>query len=195
MASERQIAANRANGGRSRGPKTRAGKERSRTNAYRHGLAAVFNREALAEIEELARQLAGEGADPIILQHARHAAHAVFILDRIKLLRIAWVQRTYELGTVEFPPRSVLRREFLAWLNQDQQGPPRPLMRLPSQTMPPPGPERLAEAIRRALSELAKLDRYEAKAAARRNRAFRALARLHSKERKTQTAQNEPNFL
>jgi hypothetical protein len=41
--------------------------------------------------------------------------------------------------------------------------------------MPPPGPERLAEAIRRALSELVKLDRYEVRAVARRNRAFRAL--------------------
>jgi hypothetical protein len=149
----------------------------------------VFHREALAEIEELARQLAEESADPIILQHARQAAHAVFILDRIKLLRIAWIQRTYELGTVEFPPRSVLRREFFEWLNQE--GTRKQLMRLPPATMPPPGPERLPEAIRRALSELAKLDRYEARAAARCNRAFRALARLHSKKRKTQIARNE----
>jgi hypothetical protein len=191
MASARQIEANRRNARKSTGPKTRAGRQRTRTNAYRHGLAAVFNREALAEIEELARQLAGEAVDPIILQHARDAAHAVFMLARIKLLRIAWVQRTYELGCVEFPPKSVLRREFLAWV--EQEGPPRPLMRLPPETMPPPGPERLTEAIRRALSELARLERFEARAAARRNRAFRALVRIH--QGKTPIAQNEPNFL
>jgi hypothetical protein len=191
VASERQIEATRLNARKSTGPKTRAGRQRTRTNAYHHGLAAVFNREALHEIEELARELAGEGADPIVLQHARQAAHAESILARIKLLRIAWIQRTYELGTVEFPRRSVSRK-FFEWCRGDRT---RPMMLLPSDTMPPPGPERLADAIRRALPELAKLDRYEARAAARRNRAFRALAILHPKTGKTQSARNEPNFL
>ena len=104
MASERQVTANRINARKSTGPKTRAGRQRIRTNAYRHGLAAVFNRESRAEIEIIARQLAGDTTNPIIRQHARDAAHAVFVLARIKVLRIAWVQRTYELGTVEFPP-------------------------------------------------------------------------------------------
>jgi hypothetical protein len=38
-------------------------------------------------------------------------------LARIKVLRIAWVQRTYELGTVEFPPASVIRKSFFAFLD------------------------------------------------------------------------------
>lgn len=38
MASEKQIAANRANAKRSTGPRTTAGKRRSSKNAYRHGL-------------------------------------------------------------------------------------------------------------------------------------------------------------
>src|ERR1700722_3566152 len=40
MATERQIAANRANAKRSTGPKTAAGKQRSSRNAFRHGLSA-----------------------------------------------------------------------------------------------------------------------------------------------------------
>jgi len=39
MATEKQIAANRANAKRSTGPKTAAGKLKSSRNAYRHGLS------------------------------------------------------------------------------------------------------------------------------------------------------------
>jgi hypothetical protein len=39
MATERQIAANRANSKKSTGPKTTAGKRRSSRNAFRHGLS------------------------------------------------------------------------------------------------------------------------------------------------------------
>ncbi len=39
-------------------------------------------------------------------------------------------------------------------------------------TMPSQEPERTAEAVRRALPELAKLDRYESRAAARLDRAI-----------------------
>ncbi len=42
MATEKQIAANRRNATNSTGPRSKSGKERSRMNALRHGLAAGF---------------------------------------------------------------------------------------------------------------------------------------------------------
>ena len=53
MSSRAKIAASRANGRKSRGPRTPAGKSNSSCNAFRHGLAAVTRKhpEIFAEIE------------------------------------------------------------------------------------------------------------------------------------------------
>jgi hypothetical protein len=48
---------------------------------------------------------------------------------------------------------------------------------VPLATMPTEEPERTAEAIRRALPELAKLDRYESRAVARRDHAIRQIVK------------------
>ena len=59
MASEKQIAANRQNSKKSTGPRTEAGKQRARQNAFRHGLTAqtvirhVESAEAYTELESL----------------------------------------------------------------------------------------------------------------------------------------------
>jgi hypothetical protein len=47
MATEKQIAANRANAKHSTGPKTAVGKRRSSRNAFRHGLSRPLPEEAL----------------------------------------------------------------------------------------------------------------------------------------------------
>jgi hypothetical protein len=47
MASDKQIAANRRNAAKSPGPRTAAGKERSRMNARRHGLASALDKPSL----------------------------------------------------------------------------------------------------------------------------------------------------
>src|SRR5437879_3777721 len=75
MATEKQIAANRANALRSTGPKTAAGKKRSSQNAPRHGLSLLQSAEITQSAGELARAFAdlekpGEGASPAYFDFA-----------------------------------------------------------------------------------------------------------------------------
>src|SRR2546429_6825132 len=101
MATSRQIAANRRNAIKSVGPKSRAGKQRVRNNALKHGLAASRPRELGSGIEDLLREFAGDATDPIALEFARDAAHAQFDLTEIRMLRAAWIQRAYIFGFKE----------------------------------------------------------------------------------------------
>jgi hypothetical protein len=57
MASEKQIVANRANGGRSKGPKTAAGRLKSSRNAFRHGLSGPMRPDPVTsmKIDAIAR--------------------------------------------------------------------------------------------------------------------------------------------
>jgi hypothetical protein len=64
LATEKQIAANRANAKRSTGPRTAAGKQKSSRNAYRHGLSCpvLWDPAILAKIDSTARDGVDEAA-------------------------------------------------------------------------------------------------------------------------------------
>src|SRR5258707_14276124 len=86
MPSERQIAANRRNAKKSTGPRSKAGREASRRNARRHGLAIAIETDPAfhRDIEELAKTLSvSQDAD----EYARDAARAEFDLLRIRKIR------------------------------------------------------------------------------------------------------------
>jgi hypothetical protein len=102
VTSERQRTANRANALRSTGPRTAAGKVAASGNARRHGLAAKRKMEkALTEqIEGLAHALAGDGAGPARLFHARIAAEATLELCAIRKLGAHLIEATSESDTV-----------------------------------------------------------------------------------------------
>jgi len=138
MTTERQVAANRKNALRSKGPSSRAGIARAAHNAYRHGLAASPVPEVLRQVEQLARQIAGNAAGALHLERAREVAHAAIDLARVREVKIA-----------------IFNRAIVA----EETGASRP------------------DGLRRALADLVRLDRYESRALARRNRALRALMR------------------
>jgi hypothetical protein len=152
MASERQIAANRRNARKSTGPRSGAGKKRASRNAYRHGLTlSITSTAAFAkQLDNLVREIAGDTEDAIMLERARAAAQAELDLAQIRRAKVALIERASALGE----------------LDQGRPTLPEPTA-LPSQE-----PDRSAEAIRRVLPELRKLDRYERRAAARRDRAL-----------------------
>jgi hypothetical protein len=175
MATERQIAANRRNAAKSTGPRTSAGKRRARRNSYRHGLSvgAAGRPEYAEQVEKLARKIAGAGADAIILEQTRSMAQAQLDLIQIRRIRISLIQRMAGFGAFDIPDPQV--RDLKQALRLIDRGLPFDLSTPQTSNMPSSEPDRTVEAIRRALPELLKLDRYERSAAARRDRAARLI--------------------
>jgi hypothetical protein len=176
LASERQIAANRRNACESGGPRSWAGKQRARRNAYRHGLSVgIGTSPAFAEqLDSFARKIAIEtGTDP---NRARAVAEAELDLARVRRAKLSLIERVWTFGDLKSPnlfssPAQAIR--LLKALERDGIVRSEPMDGPAS--MPCAEPERSAEAIRRALPELMKLDRYERRAAARRDRAVQVL--------------------
>ena len=96
MPSDRQIAANRNNAKKSTGPRSDAGREASRRNSRRHGLAIAIETDPAFhdDIEKLAKALSLSRGMQIVDERAREAAGAELDLLRIRKVR-AWVFETY----------------------------------------------------------------------------------------------------
>lgn len=178
MATDRQIAANRRNARKSTGPRSAEAKKRTSRNAFQHGLATsyVANPAEIALVDQLAQQIAGPRQERLALALARDAALAQFELARIRRLKAELIGRVTTFGAVNppqiFPTWKDEWRYVLASLRNNNSWLPLPIPPDPSATMPVDDAERVAEAIRRALPELAKLERYEVRAVGRRSRAL-----------------------
>ncbi|MBM6583342.1 hypothetical protein ILT44_24370 [Microvirga sp. BT689] len=99
MVCPKRAAANKANAQRSTGPRSVAGKVRSRVNALKHGLAVPASAmpELAPEILHLAHTLAGPAADhPAVRQAATRVAEAAIDVMRVRRVRIALVERLFE---------------------------------------------------------------------------------------------------
>jgi hypothetical protein len=194
MASERQIEANRRNSGKSTGPRTEAGKKRASHNALQHGMESQSLRAGEAErVEQLARQITGDSKSPIVLELARRGAAAEFDLVRGRQTRTALVARVSSVGTLQAPIYFRNWKDELRWImGQDYLKDPKPLGKRstvlpltpeplnPVAPMPAGDSERIAEAVRRIVPELYRIYRYEQKAAARRDKAFRQIGDINA---------------
>jgi hypothetical protein len=174
MASERQIAANRRNARKSTGPRSSAGKNRASRNAYRHGLTSSLTSTAAyaKQLDKLVRKIIGDTEDPILLERARAIAQAELELARVRRAKVALIERASAFGELDPPRPSSPVTRIIRLLNAFYPGRvalPKPIDS--SATMPSHEPNRSAEAVRRVLPELRKLDRYERRAAAQRDRA------------------------
>jgi hypothetical protein len=88
MASEKQIAANRANAKKSTGPQSSAGRARSSRNALRHGLSVPMSPDPQA-VEALAQTIVGATAGEQELRAGRAFVEAQLEIKRIRAARLA----------------------------------------------------------------------------------------------------------
>jgi len=176
VASDRQIAANRLNAGRSTGPRSRAGKRRAAHNADRHGLTAtlISDAEYQKRIERLAKKIAGDARNPLIMECARTAAEAELQLAQIRCAKVTLIERIMAFGELQAPKSYTARPRRLpkAPARDEMASIAEPKAKT---TAPHLEPEHSVEAMRSALPELLKLDRYERRAAIRRERALRII--------------------
>jgi hypothetical protein len=129
----------------------------------------------LKHIERLARKIAAGSTDVVTLGQARTFAQAAFELAQIRRVKVALVSRVMAFGGFEMldPSESPEQqaKQLLRWIKRGELV---PLKRAEIPLMPTTDPECTAEAIRRGLPELIKLERYERRAAGRRARALRS---------------------
>ena len=104
MSSQAQLAANRANAAKGRGPRTAAGKTRASRNALRHGLAAI-SRHNLAYFHEIGRIAMAycEGdTEPLLFEQALIIGESDVILSCLVGERLAAIERMRDPDAIPF---------------------------------------------------------------------------------------------
>src|SRR5215469_10545038 len=107
MSSERKITANRNNGRRSSGPRTKAGKVRASRNALQHGLAVIMHDQSIpsGEVACFAKAICGDDSDPALLAQAQVIAQNEMVLRAIREQQIAVIERLREPTAIALTKR------------------------------------------------------------------------------------------
>jgi hypothetical protein len=190
--SQAKIAANRRNGGKSRGPRTANGRSRAGRNALRHGLATITRRNPalFPEIDRIAHAICNGDQNPFLFEQAVIIAENQVILRCVRAERIAVIERLRDRSLTPLQrDTSIVRAEArfrLAKLEyerrvQAKSGNSNPKATGKSEpksqnaaTKPPRQLQARDEfgAMLCATPDLIRLDRYERRAWSRRKRAI-----------------------
>jgi hypothetical protein len=176
LTSARKIRANRANARASTGPQTTRGRARAARNALRHALSLpVGSIPALSEeVEALAREIAGPGANAATQELARRVAEAQIDLRRVRHARHQFLS---DILSQEYYSYTKMRMKVKILRALLRPNPPDISMEaLEFATSNPSlqGPDKLASILLEEAKELLTMDRYERRALSRRKFSIRA---------------------
>jgi hypothetical protein len=175
LTSERKIRANRANARASTGSRTTWGRTRAARNALRHALSLpVCSIPALSEeVQSLAREIAGPGANAEIQELAREVAEAQIDLRRVRYARHQFLSDT--LSNQDYDSDANMRMKVKVLSALLRLNPPdMSTEALKFVTSTPQGPHKLATILSEEAKKLLAMDRYERRALSRRKFAIRA---------------------
>jgi len=176
VTSERKIAANRANARASTGPRTAQARTRAVRNALRHALSLpVCSIPALSEeVETLAHEIAGPGANAATQELARRVAEAQIDLRRVRHARHQFLSDTLSKEYYSYTKMRMKVKILRALLRPNPPDISMEALEFATSTSTPQGPDKLATILSGEAKKLLAMDRYERRALSRRKFAIRA---------------------
>jgi hypothetical protein len=177
VTSARKIQANRENARASTGPRTVAGKVKVASNARKHGLtiSVLADPTRAAELDDLAREIAGADANLELQELASRIAAAQIDLVRVRRARQAMLSAVLDDPNYQPAADSKLNAKILTEVRKEL-GPEVPIPQWIMRVLrpKPEGVNKFAAVLADFGERMAVMERYERRALSRRKFAIRA---------------------